>query len=391
MQTRRLGYINRVVIPNLFFFFFIAQIFSPYIFGVTLYLEVLIAFLDFNFCRWLMKGRRKPLFMVLLILPLIFLRPAISIKLLSLIISVAYLNYSYQNSFFLLTRYFMLSIIVAIVQFTLYYTIPELSIILGPQSISEYIWGENATITNTNFYEAISGIIRVSGLSREAGFFASLLNCVVLYHYLERKTKGVKLSWTYRFFLLVAYVISFSKMSLLIIPMLIVIALKRQINTAPVYVVLFLFYVIQFAVWYHSHFLLIDDNVTFTHRFGAYGILPDYSNTIDLIFGKKEVTYHQFDGMYAKRYFEIIDGLGPFGGMGAYIMYNGIILTFLLFVVLIHTGISSTGLLLLLMLTINVQLDTNQNFVVLAYFIAFNYFSVKRRTMKIRPAYESVY
>lgn len=391
MQTRRLGYINRFVIPNLFFFFFIAQIFSPYVFGVTIYLEVLIALLDFNFCRWLMKGKQKPLFGVLLILPLIFLRPAISIKLLSLFISVAYLNYSYQNGVFLLKKFFMLSIFVAIVQFVLYYTMPELSIILGPQSISEFIWGEYATITNTNFYEAISGITRVSGLSREAGFFASLLNCVILYHYLESKTKGVKISWTYILFWLVAYVISFSKMSLLIIPMLIIIALKRQINSIPAFTILLLFYFFQFIFWYHSQFLLADGNTTFTHRFGAYGILPDYNNTIDLIFGMKEVSHHQFDGTFAKKYFEIIDGLGPFGGMGAYIMYNGIILTTLLFIVLIHTGISSTGLLLLLLLTINVQLDTNQNFVVLAYFISLKYLSVKKRIILKQPVYESIH
>lgn len=285
----------------------------------------------------------------------------------------------------------MLSIFVAIVQFVLYYTMPELSIILGPQSISEFIWGEYATITNTNFYEAISGITRVSGLSREAGFFASLLNCVILYHYLESKTKGVKISWTYILFWLVAYVISFSKMSLLIIPMLIIIALKRQINSIPAFTILLLFYFFQFIFWYHSQFLLADGNTTFTHRFGAYGILPDYNNTIDLIFGMKEVSHHQFDGTFAKKYFEIIDGLGPFGGMGAYIMYNGIILTTLLFIVLIHTGISSTGLLLLLLLTINVQLDTNQNFVVLAYFISLKYLSVKKRIILKQPVYESIH
>ena len=384
MGNTRLGFLNRIVIPNLFFFFFVAQIFSPYIFGVTLYLEVLIALLDVNFCKWLMMGKQKRLCVILLILPLFFLRPVISIKFLTLIISVAYLNYSYKNGFFLLKRYFLLSIFVALVQFVLYYFIPELSIALGPQNISEYIWGDYATPTYTNFFEAISGIIRVCGLSREAGFFASLLNCIILYHYLEDKSKGFKLSRTYRFLLLVAYVISFSKMSLLIIAMLIIIAMTKRINNISPYVILFLFYFTQLIVWYHSQFLLQDGNTTFTHRFGAYGILLDYNNVIDLIFGMKDITYHQFDGTYAKQYFEIIDGLGPFGGMGAYVIYNGIILTTLLFIVLINTGISSTGLLLLMLLTINVQLDTNQNFVVLAYFITLNYFSTKRKTVKFR-------
>ena len=391
MQTKILGYINRVIIPNLFFFFFVAQIFSPYIFGVTLYLEVVIALLDANFFIWLLRGKKKPLFAILLILPILFMRPSISIKLLCLIISVSYLKYSYLNNCFLLKQYFLLSIFVAIAQFALYYTIPELSIVLGPQNISEYIWGEYATITNTNFYEAITGIIRVSGLSREAGFFASLLNCVVLYYYLECRTVGIKLSWAYKFFLFLAYIISFSKMSLLLFPMLIIISLRKQINTIPVYVILSLFYFIQLVVWYHSQFLLTDGNETFTHRFGAYGILPDYNNIIDLIFGVKEVTYHQFTGTYAKQYFEIIEGLGPFGGMGAYIVYNGIVLTVLLFALLIHTGISSTGLLLLLLLTINVQLDTNQNFVVLAYFIVFKYFLVNRINIKTQTVYESIH
>lgn len=49
-------------------------------------------------------------------------------------------------------------------------------------------------------------------------------------------------------------------------------------------------------------------------------------------------------------------------------------MTILLIVLLINFQISATGVVLLLFLTLNVQIDTNQNFVTLAYFIVFMYF-----------------
>ena len=204
----------RIVLSNLFFFFFIAQIFSPYVAGITLYLEVIIALIDPYYRKWVISCKfDRRIYLALFLIPLVFFRPAISIKLLSLAISVSYLFYAYNYGCFYLKRYVCLSIYIAIAQFILFYFVPEASTVLGPTSIATYIWGDYATPTYTNFYEVLWGFIRVSGLSREAGFFASLILAVIVLHYMEWKKESKVISKCYIFLLVLAFLVSLSKMS----------------------------------------------------------------------------------------------------------------------------------------------------------------------------------
>ena len=243
------------IYSNLFFFFFVAQIFSPYIHGMTIYLEIIVALLNPLFWKWVLSGRRDySLYVLILLVPIFFLKITVSIKLLSLMISVAYLFYTYKIHQFYLLRYLVLSIIVAIAQFVLFYIRPELSIMIGPNNIANMIWGEYATPTFTNFYEVMIGIIRVSGLSREAGFFASLLICSIIFYYLDKRKKDYY-KWL-PLLLGIGYIISFSKMSLLLVPIFMIIWKKKWIDLIHPIIAIFLFFVIMIIFWYHSGHLI---------------------------------------------------------------------------------------------------------------------------------------
>lgn len=301
-------------------------------------------------------------------------------------ISVSYLFYAADSKVFYLKRYFIVSIIVAILQFCLFYISPDLSLALGPSNIAKTLWGEYATQTYTNFFEVNIGIIRVSGLSREAGFFASLLICVIFLFYMNYRLYGMKISKFFFTLLCIAFVISFSKMSLMIVPVYLCVRYRKAIDRVPHFFVVLSVLLLFIALWYHSDFLAIETNTTFTHRFGAYGILPDIKDVSHLLLGNPHLSPQDYYDLYARRYMNIINQFDAFAGMGGYILSNGLLLTAMLLIVLCNTGLSSTGLLLLLILTVNVSLDSNQNFVALAYYISFKYFygSVKNVAIQIR-------
>ena len=63
------------ILSHLFYFFFTAQIFSPYIAGRTIYLEVLIALINPYFIQWCIKkkiNKRHVTIFIGVLLPLYF-------------------------------------------------------------------------------------------------------------------------------------------------------------------------------------------------------------------------------------------------------------------------------------------------------------------------------
>ena len=106
------------VAPNFFFLFLVAPIFSPFVFGVTLYLNVFFALLDINFYRFLknyLPNTKVALFGMLLILfSAVAMDPGLLIKLIMLSVTILYCAYAYIASYFYLYRYVRLAIIVAV-------------------------------------------------------------------------------------------------------------------------------------------------------------------------------------------------------------------------------------------------------------------------------------
>lgn len=361
---------------HLFFLFFTMQILSPSINSRTLYLELIVALMNPFFINWL-KHKKVYYKILLCIVGIVFISSLghffTAVKLLMIFIGVLYLYYSEQQNCFYLKEYVCISILIAILQFLFMFIDMELAIKLGPQNIAKIFWGEYATAANTNFY-AIFLIARVSGLSREAGFFASLIVAVMFFYYLKRKYNGFQISNLEKYLLGIGYCLSFSKMSLALLIILAFEKIKEKLNSLPfVFTVLF-FPLLMILFWnYNVEYLLDDDNITFLHRFGAYLCL-DELNFKNFIFGIYDIG--KIGGNIANLvafYYE------DFAGFGGFVINNGILVSMVYFFILFINGITSTGILILFFLTINVQFDTNQNFVVLSYFIVMRFFREERK------------
>jgi hypothetical protein len=371
-------YIEKLL-SNIFFLFFVAQIFSPYIGNRTIYLELFIAIFNPYFLFWLSKRKVTQDILWLIIgfgLLIVTLQVVLVIKLIAIAIAVLFLFYAYERDVFYLKRYLILSILVAILQFSFLFIDPTISTLLGPQNISKTIWGAYATPSFTNFY-TVFFIPRVSGLSREAGFFAAFLIASIFFFYLENKRYKQNTKDKIRnIFLWIGYILSFSKMSILIIPLIIVEKIKKLNDYIPVILTIMIFVSVMMFLWDANRDLLID-NETFWHRFSAYPSLFD----IDLkqfLFGIDSVD--EVNSSLAKVFSYRFD---TFAGFGGFLLDKGVFITGIFLLILWITGISSSGILLLLLLTINVQPDTNQNFVVMTYFIIYKFYKNKRYILNL--------
>lgn len=364
---------------ELFFCFFVIEILSPSVGDKTIYIVWIIAFTNVFFWNWLREKRITFRFCMLLVclgFIAVFGHATTLIKLVINLFGMIYLNYIYECNLWKLANYLIVSILVAIAQFTLMFFNPEASIALGPKALSETIWGAYALKANTNFYDAFDlGIIRVSGLSREAGFFASLLATSIIFYYLSfRKIRHSK------FFLLLVvmgYIVSFSKMSLTVILAWIAILFRKFINKIPFGFIGMGYVLLSVLFWkWNVLFLLEDANITFLDRFGAFVTLLDLSFS-QFVFGANVDNIDSYIAYLEK----IISPNDWFAGMGGWVVYNGILAYACWLLLIYYLGVSSTGLLVLIILTINVQPDTNQCYVVLAYFTVWKFLN-RRKIIK---------
>jgi hypothetical protein len=363
------------LLSHLFFFFFIAQILSPLIGEKTLYLEIIVALLNPFFIVWIINQKIKPkYFSIYIAIILLFLigNPIASIKFFALSIGVLFLFYSYERNIFYLKTYIVISIILAILQFIFTFYNPQIAYLLGPTNIAKTLWGEHATATFTNFY-SIFLFPRVSGLSREAGFFASLIVAYMLFVFINQNRKKITISYFSKTLLFVGYILSFSKMSFIIFPLMIFEKFRKIINIIPLFISILFFIIFMMVFWnINIDFLLEPSHATFLQRFSAYPILLD----IDLnqfFFGINDPSE-----INAKLAQIVHERGGIFAGFGGFILYNGILSILVIVIGLYFAGVSSSGIFVLLLLTINVAIDTNQNFVVLTYFIILKHYTTRK-------------
>lgn len=358
------------VLAYVFFCFFTIQILSPSLNGKTIYLEVIIAILNPFFYKWIYSQKIKKEYFILLYGIMNFSiwgHFETSLKLLVTIFLVVYLYYLHDKDLWKMDKYLYLSIFFAIAQFIFLFINPEWSFNIGSNNIAKFVWGEYATASYSNYY-TVFFMPRVSGLAREAGFMASLIIVYIFYKYIQNDQK--KLNIKEKIFIGIGYILSFSKMSLIIIVVFIINKLKYFINYIPFLFILIFWTTFMCIFWiYNMEYLRDAINVTFLARFGSYLILID-TNLYQLLFGVGdkllEINSYWVDFMAS---------LGDvFSGLAYFIIYNGLVGTLIYFISLYFVGLSSTGLLILLLFTINVQLDTNQNFVIISYFIIFKYY-----------------
>ena len=362
---------------NIFYLLFCAQILSPFIAGRTIYLENIVAVLNPWFVLWIGKkirsDERIPFIVLGLFLFGLVAEFALMIKMALFVVSVSYIFYSRERGHFYLFRYALVSIFFAIAQFFLLFLHPAWALKIGPASISHLVWGKYATPAFSNFF-AILFIPRVSGLSREGGFFASFLVACILVYWLDRG-RYVRSKFVVTM-LALGLVLSVSKMSLVLIPAFIVVRYSKVWNKIPYFFVPILFS-IPFVLFVHTHtqFLTDINGGTFLQRLGGYGAIDDVTWK-QAMFGALHVGDIRSRLAAALPY--ISRGrFDYFTGFPGYLLSYGVAGTLLALIVLWMIGVTPAGLFLLLGMTLNVNIATNQNFVTLTYFIIFAFLTNK--------------
>jgi hypothetical protein len=283
-----------------------------------------------------------------------------------ILIIFSYLVFTYINNKFYLYRFFFLSFILAIIQFIFLFISPEFSYFLGPKNLSKLFLGQYAGPTNTNFYE-IFLIPRVSGLSREGGFFASLVVAVILIYKLDYKYK----KFFFKYPLFISFLISLSKASLGIISIMFL-KFKKIIFKVPFKVTLFFIVYIIIMIFIISPFIiewaLSNNGGTFLHRFGGY-YLMQFGSISEFLFG-----HFNMSNYYNLDFVQDIWGFvkdGNWTGWSFLLVKIGLLPTILIIFLLEILGFTLLDLILLTVLSFNTNPLAITNNVVLIYFIIF--------------------
>ncbi len=364
------------IIAILFFIFFTIPILSPKISGITIYFNFIIPFFDVDYIKYIIrlitdiKARKKFIVYIgLLLLLLCLKRVTLIIEVIAITINIIYLFYAKENKIFkFLYTLIYINIFIAILQFVFLYINPEVSFALGPTNISRLIWGDYATDTFTNFY-TIFLFPRVSGWSREAGFFASLLilafSCYI-YDKDEKKT------WWKIGLYIVGFIISFSKITLILMSLFLIIYLSKYINRIP-----FISGVLGLIIGgmiFSNLFLLQKYNdpgfETYTHRFSGYTVMQHLEFN-ELLFGVEEISQLECREEYP--FLEYIERFKEFTGIPNLIIHSGIIISLAYLFMLRFLEVSLTGFVFITIVTLTTSYFTSQSFVILGYFYIFYY------------------
>lgn len=357
------------VISMLFYMFFTCVVFNPQISGVTIYLYVMLPMLDPGYISYLTATFRRwavPLGLTVLIC--LLSSPMAAAKILSVAICVGYLAYTFSKRIAYLNLWMAINIIFGMAQFALYYLDYDLSVQLGPDAVSQMLWGASATQTNTNFYEILF-FARVCGFSREAGFFASLLVASFALYLMQDGPKSKKMIALY----CIGLVISFSKSSLVLVIFALFYYMRRPLRAIHPLVSIIGFTAISMAVALYMNQHDFFGSETFAHRLAGYPFMLD-ARFADLIKGvtsaqlSAEYDYLPYVHMNADLY-EISDV--TFSSIPGLVADMGLIAALALIGVLAFTASDGFVILLFLLITATVSITMVTSFVPLAYLICY--------------------
>ncbi len=186
--------IMRNTLPFIFLFSLVFSVFNISINGFSFYFYLIIPFCDVLFFRYFVLKKHRlivylsSLFCVFSLLSVIGSGVVYFIKPFLLFISVVYAYYLYLYRYPLFKNlYFFvsISIIVALVQFV--FSFLGYESIAYPSTISKFIWGSFAIQARDGFADGLIFTYRVSGLSKEPGFFSSLLLSVLVIYSVDKK------------------------------------------------------------------------------------------------------------------------------------------------------------------------------------------------------------
>jgi capsular exopolysaccharide synthesis family protein len=355
------------IISVLFYMFFTCVILNPQVNGFTIYFYLFIPFLDPKFIRFLTATVRSwsgPLAVAMAVS--LIGSPSVAVRVASLAICIGYLMYTMGRRISYLHHWMAINVAFAFLQFVLYYIDRGLAMQLGPTELAQTIWGPYATRTYSNFFE-IFYFARVSGFSREAGFFSSLLVAsLIAYLLTEKIDKRMVAMYCFGLF------ISFSKSSMILFIFMALYPLRNKLRLIHPLVVFTAFIVVvgMFAIYLgHNDFF---GSTTFAHRLGGYPFLFD-AKLEDILSGvtAEDVQKHY---MYMPSLHlverEIEVGI-PFAGLPASVADMGLFSALMLFGVVAFTASDGFVMLLLLLITLTVSITTVTSFVPIAYLILY--------------------
>jgi hypothetical protein len=357
------------VISFLFFFFFTCVVLNPQVGTMTIYLYLFIPFLDPSFTRFCMATIRRwsiPLAVALAVT--MIGSPMAGVRVASIAICIGYLLYAKERKIFYLHHWMMFNIGFATIQFVLWYVDQGLAIKFGPRAVAQLVWGDFATPAYTNFFEVFF-FARVSGLSREAGFFSSLLVASLCVYLMteEKRNKWIVMAYFY------GLVISFSKSSMLLFVFAALYPFRNQLRTTHPLIVFCIFAVgvTGFSVFLAQHNFYGSD--TFGHRFGGYPFMLQ-ARLEDIMFGinAQDVLKHYKYLDYIRLIEPDIEVANqPFAGLPSVIADMGIFSAVLLFGLVAFTASDGFVLLLLLLISSTVSITTVTSFVPLGYLLLY--------------------
>lgn len=355
------------LVSVLFYMFFTCVILNPQVNGITLYFYLVIPFLDLDFSRFLAGTARRwagPLLIAVMASALT--SPSAAVRVLSIGICIGYLMYTSERRISYLHPWMVINILFATVQFAMYYVDRDFSLLLGPTNLSKLIWGDYATMTNTNFYEVFY-FTRVSGFSREAGFFSSLLVASLILH-LFSDSPNKKLIALYLFGLF----ISFSKSSMVLFLFAALYPFRYRLRSLHPVVVMVGYYVVISAISVYLASNNFFGSDTFAHRLAGYAFVFD-ARLEDLVKGisAPDMMAHYKYLPYIRLIQDDMSLGALFGGLPGTIAELGIFSALVVFAVIAFTASDGFVMMIFLFISATVSVTTVTSFIPLAYLICY--------------------
>lgn len=365
---------------HLFFLFFTSPILSPGINGFSIYLYWFIPLFD---ARWIISQYRSlptrsgysALVSGAFIFLLTIFSPIDAAKWLAILLTINYAIHLHNINQWKLDFWMKINILIAFAQaITFLFLGDEAKYLFGPEAIAKDLWGKYATGSNSNFYSIFQGIDlpRFSGLSREGGFFASLLIAWISFNYASQN----KASRQTKFYYILGLALSLSKMTTVLpLSMFLVWLIKRRVflHALAIPFISFAFFGGVYVIVEHP-LVNLELSDTFTDRFFPYVLFfDDIKSELGVLFGSSfetnilvssrsfQACAYWFGKSFCENYPSMMSIPIKIGIVG-----------FLVYITCLYRlGIRNTfSFFLILVLTINVSPLTATSFVVLSYITA---------------------
>lgn len=352
----------------------IATPINPYVAGFTMYLWIFLVILDTEFITKLMQVNIKKLAVILcwLIVALLELQFNMFVKLSVIFLAVIYLCLMDEQIFPKIRIAFIISCLFCVTQFVLFFIDPSLSASIAGENIGKLVWGDKYfTPAYINQY-VILFLPRMGGLSREAGFFVSLLAIMILI-ILRRRKIGLKEKILYA----CSYLFSLSKVSIFVLLLFIITPFRNLINKiSPIFTYIFVSGIFIFA----ANMLNIEKNnyvyanESIAHRFSSSYIISqlDYKS---FFLGCNETATQCIEEKNNSfvDYFSDKDGLQPNTGLNGVWYQFGLLGMVLLLITFVVLDFKSFDIIMLVLITSTVTFMTVDNFLVLSYYYILTY------------------